>query len=78
MANKTRQYVLQFTWKEDGNRAERLEHQVAATTVQRAISKLVADINTGKCEVDIPASIDDEDDIRASDLLVIDVRTETK
>lgn len=71
MSNKTRKYLVQFTWKEEGNRVEPMSHEVMATTVPRAISKLVADINGGNFFPEhYPASIEPDDVIRASDLLV--------
>jgi hypothetical protein len=79
MANKTRKYIIQFTFKAEGNRADRLTHETTGTTVQRAISKLVKDLNEGKAQQAvfdrIPAELGDEE-LRASDLMVIDVRTE--
>lgn len=75
MANKTRKYTVCYYFKEDGNRSKAVNAWVTqATTVQRAISKLVKDINEGKAQPSIPASLG-EDEIRASDLLVVDVRT---
>ena len=78
MANKTRKYVVTFTWKDEGNRADPQTHATTGTTVQRAISKVVKDINEGLVPQEIldsiPAALDDED-IRASDLMVVDVRS---
>lgn len=78
MANKTRKYVVRFTWKAEGNRAEPHVRETTGTTVQRAISKVVKDINEGLVPQEvldsIPAELGDED-IRASDLMVVDVRS---
>lgn len=82
MANKTRKYLLTFGFKVTGNRKPLFTHEVAATTVQRAVSKTVKDINDGKWEDHdethvIPDELEQDlqgDDVRASDLLVVDVR----
>lgn len=82
MANKTRKYTLTFGFKVTGNRTPLFTHQTTATTVQRAVSKTVKDINDGKWEDQdeanvIPDALEAElegDDVRASDLLVVDVR----
>jgi len=81
MANKTRKYTVLFGWKITGNRTPLFTHETSATTVQRAISKTVRDINDGKWEAAdddnvIPAALEaelDGDDVRASDLLVVEV-----
>ena len=81
LANKTRKYIVSFGFKATGNREPLFAHETAATTVQRAISKLVKDINDGKWEAAhkdnvIPQAVELElqgDDVRASDLLVIEV-----
>jgi hypothetical protein len=78
MANKTRKYVVRFTWKDEGNRAPAHSHNTTGTTVQRAISKVVKDINEGLVSPEIlasiPADLGDEE-LRASDLMVVDVRS---
>lgn len=74
MANKTRKYRVSFFWKEEGNRGTAHVWDTTATTIQRAVSKTVKDINEGKCAVDVPQALGEEE-IRASDLLVVDVRT---
>lgn len=68
MANKTRKYVILYAWKEEGNRAIEPPYEVSATTVPRAISKLVAELN------DDDGAGDGAQDVRASDLLIVDVR----
>lgn len=81
MANKTRTYLVKWCWKIEGNRTTPEEHHVAATTVQRAISKTVKDINDGKWEAvsdtrALPEALEAElggDDVRASDLMVVEV-----
>jgi hypothetical protein len=70
MANKTRNYVISWAWKEDGNRGALEQSEVKATTVPRAISKLVAELN------DEDGAGDGAEEIRASDILVVDCRTD--
>jgi hypothetical protein len=78
MANKTRKYVVHFTFKAEGNRAVAMQHLTTGTTVQRAISKVVKDLNEGKADQAvfdrIPSELGDEE-LRASDLMVLDVRS---
>ena len=76
MANKTLKYTLSFCFKVDGNRGPRYQHDVAATTVQRAISKVARDINDGIWESRsednaVPDSYDEDYEIRSADLLVL-------
>lgn len=75
MANKTRTYLVKWCWKAEGNRALPQEHLTQATTVQRAISKTVKDINEGKWDKEIPQAVEAtlEAEVRASDLLVVEV-----
>jgi hypothetical protein len=70
-SNKTRTYTVLFAYKDDGNRKlnDTYLEVVQATTVQRAIPKLVRTMN----EEEPPA--DGERALKASDLLIIDVRT---
>jgi hypothetical protein len=70
MSNRTYKYEITWCFKEEGNRPANIEEitEVTSTTVNRAISKLVRELNTG-------VDKDSEDFLRASDLLVIDVRT---
>lgn len=73
MANKTRTYDLTWGWKVTGNRDDLMTDQVKATTVQRAVGKLVKALNEGDIEPEggFPVHIKDDDDIRASDLLIV-------
>jgi hypothetical protein len=70
MSNRSYDYEITWCWKEDGNRPENIEAvtTVRSTTVQRAISKLVRELN------DEDGAGDGAEEVRASDLLVIDVR----
>jgi hypothetical protein len=70
MDNRTYKFEITWCYKEDGNRPDNIEEitEVSSTTVQRAISKLVRQLNED-------VSKDDPDFLRASELLVIDVRT---
>lgn len=78
MANKTRIYDIQFTWKEEGNRSARIDHTVRATTVPRAISKLVAEINNGEFIPEhFPAGLGEEEPVKASHLMVLNCTTAT-
>jgi hypothetical protein len=71
MANRTYPFEITWCWKEDGNRPDNIAEitEVKATTVNRAISKLVRTLNTEE-----GYTKDHENYIKASDLLVIDVR----
>lgn len=72
MANKARSYTIVFAYKEDGNRnlGNAETAVIEATTVQRAITKLVRELNAE------PVPEDEEvNTVKTSDLLVIDVRT---
>ena len=83
MANKTRKYTVSFTWKEDGNRVDPYVAATSATTVQRAISKVVKEVNEGlvkgidgkPLEVNWPESFGDDDEARAADFMFVDVRS---
>lgn len=73
MANRSYDFEITWCYKEDGNRPENIEDitTVRSTTVGRAISKLVRELNT----VDgIKLTEGHEEFLKASDLLVIDVR----
>jgi hypothetical protein len=69
MANRSYDFEITWCYKEDGNRPDNIEDitTVRSTTVGRAVSKLVRELNDG-------LEKDDEEFLRASDLLVIDVR----
>lgn len=75
MANRSYDYEITWTYKEDGNRPDNIEDitVVRSTTVQRAISKMVRELNSPQGAE--PLTKDDEDFLRASDLMIIDVRT---
>jgi len=64
MSNRSYDFEITWCWKDEGNRPENIEEvtTVRSTTVPRAISKLVRELSN------------EEEEIRASDLLVIDVR----
>jgi hypothetical protein len=68
MANRTYPYEITWAWKEDGNKPDALAEvtEVSATTVQRAISKLVRELNEGQ---------EDDEQLRASDIMIVDVRS---
>jgi len=70
MANRSYKFEITWCYKDEGNRPDNIEEitEVASTTVPRAISKLVKTLNEG-------LEKDDDDFLRASDLLVIDVRS---
>lgn len=69
MANRSYDFEITWCWKEDGNRPENIESidTVRSTTVNRAISKLVRTLND-------EGFGDEESPVKASELLVIDVR----
>lgn len=74
MANRTYPYEITWCYKEDGNRPDNIEEvtEVTSTTVQRAIGKLVRELNT----VDgVAVDKKDPEYLKASDLLIIDVRS---
>lgn len=68
MANRSYPFEITWCWKEDGNRPENIQEvtEVKSTTVGRAISKLVRELHAEMGS--------EEEPVRASDLLVIDVR----
>lgn len=66
MANKSYPYEITWCYKDEGNRLIEDITEVTATTVQRAVSKLVKILNEGA---------EEEYHLRASDLMVIDVRS---
>jgi hypothetical protein len=69
MANKTYTYNVHWAWKEEGNRTVEGIEQVKATTVQRACSKAIKELNAdgegGYFEKD------HEDYVKAADVLII-------
>lgn len=69
MGNRSWDFEITWCYKESGNRPEGIEQidVVRSTTVPRAISKLVRELNDG-------LEKDDEDFLRSSDIMVIDVR----
>jgi len=69
MSNRTYPYEITWAYKEHGNKPDALADvtEVSATTVQRAISKLVKQLND-----EGPA---DSEELRASDIMVVDVRS---
>lgn len=71
MANRTYDFEITWCWKEDGNRPDNIADitAVRSTTVNRAVGKLVRQLNEQE-----GLTKEDENFIRASDLLVIDVR----
>lgn len=74
MANRSYPFEITWCWKEDGNRPENIVEvtEVKSTTVGRAIGKLVRELNLDDQGEPLPK--DHEERVRASDLLVIDVR----
>ena len=76
MANKSYTYDVSFTYKEEGNRATPDVVQVKATTVQRAITKVVKELNTE--EDGTVLDKDHEDFVKTADLMVVEVRNVTR
>lgn len=78
MANKTFQYELTFTFKSEGNKVPPYVAKSTGTTVQRAFNKLAKDIQEGKWEAlsedNIVPDSHTEDDIRASDLMLLEAK----
>lgn len=72
MANRTYPFEITWCWKEDGNRPDDIIEitEVKATTVNRAISKLVRQLNDEEPDT----NGEETTPVKASDLLVIDVR----
>lgn len=71
MANKSYTYEVFWALKDEGNRVAEGMERVKATTVPRAISKAIKELNVdGKGGYLSP---DHEDYLRASDLLIIAV-----
>ena len=69
MSNKTRDYRVIWSWKQEGNRVASGVWHGSATTVPRAISKLVRELNDD-------AKKDGEEPVKASEIMVLDCRTE--
>jgi hypothetical protein len=69
---------MDFTFKSDGNKVKPFTARSTGTTVQRAFNKLAKDIQEGKWEALNEANIvpdsHQEEDIRASDLMLIAAR----
>jgi len=68
MANQTHIYRISWSWKEEGNRQATGHWSGKATTVPRAVSKLVKELNE-------QAKTDGEDPVKASELMILDVRS---
>jgi len=71
MANKTYNYEVYWAWKDQGNRVAEGVEEVSATTVQRAISKAVKELNADDNGGYFQST--DEEYVRASDVLIIAV-----
>lgn len=69
MANRTYPYEITWCWKEDGNKPDSIVEvsEVSSTTVNRAISKLARELHA---ELGT-----EEEPIKTSSILVIDVRS---
>lgn len=65
MANRSYDFEITWTWKEDGNRPDNIEEitTVRSTTVPRAISKLARQL-----------TVEVGEQVKASEIMVIDVR----
>jgi hypothetical protein len=70
MANRTYDFEITWCWKDNGNRPDHIEEitTVRSTTVPRAISKLA------RMLTEEGFAAEGEDKVKASELLVIDVR----
>lgn len=68
MANKSYKYTILWGWREDGNRTVEALWEGTATSVPRAISKLVKELN------DDDGAGDGAQDVKISDLFILDVR----
>lgn len=81
MANKTYTYKIAYCWADEGNRATPDYMEVKATTVPRAISKLVKELNVDPDSPEDDLQYLEKDDdgyVRASDVLVTEVRNITR
>lgn len=69
MANRSYPYEITWCWKEDGNRPDGIQEvsEVTSTTVTRAVSKLARELHDELGTEEQP--------IKASSILVIDVRS---
>lgn len=72
MANKSYVYRVFWALKEEGNRVAEDYQEVRATTVQRAISKAIKELNYDHTK-DRYLEPNEEDFLKASDLLIITV-----
>lgn len=70
MANRTMRYYVTWCFREDGNRTVEGTNEIQATSVPRAIAKLVRQLNEEE-----PASAPLPGELRASDLFILDVRS---
>lgn len=71
MPNRSYPFEITWCWKEDGNRPGGIADitEVTSTTVSRAVSKLVRQLNEEEGN-----EKGDEDYFKSSDLMIIDVR----
>lgn len=76
MANKSYTFDILWVYKDEGNRATPEKITVKSTTVGRAISKAVRELNTG--EDGNPLDKDHEDFLKAADIMVVDCRNVTR
>lgn len=76
MANKSYTYDVHWAFKEEGNRRVEDVIQVTATTVQRAISKAVKELNRDGDGGYLDK--EDEDFLKPSDLMIIACQNVTK
>lgn len=74
MANKSYRYTILWGWREEGNKSIEDMWAGTATSVPRAISKLIQSLNEVENEHGQRVPVADEEKIKASEVFVLDVR----
>lgn len=72
MANRSFRYTILWSFRQDGNRAVEDAWRGTATSVPRAISKMVKELNVDANGDPVP----DDEVLKASDLFILDVRAD--
>lgn len=78
MANKTYTYDVHWAWKDEGNRTVEGVETVKATTVQRACSKAVKELNVDPENEGAYLDKDHEEYVKSADVLIIACQNVTR
>lgn len=76
MANKSYTYDILWVYKDEGNRATPDKITVKSTTVGRACSKAVRELNLGEDGKSLEK--DHKDYVKAADVMIVDCRNVTR